>query len=813
MISAESAVKIEALRYRIAAWVMRHRNAVAAAFFAMTAGFAAGLPGVDIRTVFSDLLPKDDPFVQTFRDHPNFGNPLTISVMVKRVDGDIYNADTLNKVWQLTRDIDLTPGVDHDQILSITTEKARYAEATPRGVDMRPLMDNEPPRTADEIRDFRRRVDRSPNVRVFMISGDHSATLINATFIEHRLDYGVAFDFVRAIAERADDEHHDIYLAGQPMLTGWVYRLQQQTYGIFFVTLGALTLALMLYMRNLAGIVTPIVCSLVAAVWGFGMVGWLGHPVEPLLMIVPLLLVARSFSHCVQYTERYYEVLVKVRDKRKAAEITMGIMMAPSVLGILTDVFGIVFIAVAPIDTMVRHAIFCGFWALCIIPTGIFLASILLSWLPTPRNLEHIVTQGEQAHGFHALQKRVLGRVSALSHGRLAPITSVVMLVIAVGAVYTASLIRIGNPVEGSNLLWPDSDFNTAVRAINGHFPGVNTLEIVMEAREFDLEVRVARTPGVYEISQRIQQMVENDPDLRPRATLSFSDYMKEGNRLMSGGSPKWMPLDTDAESITAAGHAVIVGTSPVNFGHIVDFEQQDSTISLWYADNKQETVDLALASARRAVEAVGVEHDLFRVRLASGFIALQQAMNEVVSRYHWFILGLVNLAVLIISTYAYRSPVAAVILLVPVNLSNFLLLATMHLLGIGLDINAVIVAVIGVGVGIDYGIYLLSRICEEFNPHGQDWGLAIHAALTTTGKAIMFTATIMLVGILPWYFLSDLKFMADMGLLLVAIMLINMLLALIVLPLLVWWIKPAFAAREDLMLGENVDLDQLASR
>jgi uncharacterized protein len=194
---------------------------------------------------------------------------------------------------------------------------------------------------------------------------------------------------------------------------------------------------------------------------------------------------------------------------------------------------------------------------------------------------------------------------------------------------------------------------------------------------------------------------------------------------------------------------------------------------------------------------------------LGTGFIALQQAMNNVVHRFHWFILGLVNIAIAIISAYAYRSFVAALLLLVPVNLSNFLQIAAMNQLGIGLDINATIVAVMGVGVGIDYGIYLLSRICEEFSAHEHDWAAAITAALTTTGKAIMFTATIMLVGILPWYFLSDLKFMADMGMLLVAIMLINMVLSLIVLPLLVWYVKPKFAAREDLIVGEGVDLSR----
>lgn len=225
------------------------------------------------------------------------------------------------------------------------------------------------------------------------------------------------------------------------------------------------------------------------------------------------------------------------------------------------------------------------------------------------------------------------------------------------------------------------------------------------------------------------------------------------------------------------------------------------------YPSVKQETVDAALASAQRAVDIVGVEHKEFRVRMATGFIALQQAMNNVVSRYHWFILILVNIAIAIISVFAYRSIVAAVLLLIPVNLSNYLLMAAMHVLGIGLDINAVIVAVMGVGIGIDYGIYLLSRICEEFTVQEGDWAKAITAAMTTTGKAIMFTASMMLIGIIPWYFLSDLKFIADMGMLLAAIMLINMALSLIVLPLLVWLIKPRFASRTDLALSENIDL------
>ena len=199
---------MNALRFRIAAWVMRHRGLMALVFFVITAFFAAGLRGVELKTVFSDLLPKNDPFVQVFQDHRNFGNPLTITLMIKRKDGDIYNAETLGKVWQLTRDIDLAPGVDHDQILSIATEKARYAEATPEGIDMRPLMEDHVPSTPEELADFRRRVDKSANARAFLISGDSTSTLINATFIEQRLDYGEAFTYVHGLVDKYKDAHH-----------------------------------------------------------------------------------------------------------------------------------------------------------------------------------------------------------------------------------------------------------------------------------------------------------------------------------------------------------------------------------------------------------------------------------------------------------------------------------------------------------------------------------------------------------------------------------------------------------------------------
>ena len=126
---------MKGIRYRVAELTMKHRFVSALILFGFTAFFAVGLRGVELKTIFSDLFPKTHPFVQTYQDHPNFGNPLTVVMMVKRNDGgDIYNFETISKVWRLTREIDLAPSVDHDQVLSITTEKARYGQATPFGI-------------------------------------------------------------------------------------------------------------------------------------------------------------------------------------------------------------------------------------------------------------------------------------------------------------------------------------------------------------------------------------------------------------------------------------------------------------------------------------------------------------------------------------------------------------------------------------------------------------------------------------------------------------------------------------------------------
>ncbi|NQV22337.1 MAG: RND transporter, partial [Rhodospirillales bacterium] len=575
------------LRARLAYLAITYRLAFMAIMTVITVALGWGIRDIKIGTVFTDLLPGGHPFVHVFKDHPNFGNPLTIQVMLKVKEGTIYNAETLDKVWRMTRSIDLAPAVDHDLVVSISTEKARYAEADEYGIRSNALMGGHSPATPEELAEFRGNVEKAAGVVTFLISPDETSTMIRGTFIEHKMDYGETFEYVQKFIEAERDEKHDVYGAGQPMLTGWVYRYEGEMIGIFGITVAAMLLALLVYMRNIAGVFTPIITSIVAAIWGFGYVGWAGDNVEPLILVVPLLLVARSFSHAVQLTERYYEILLKTGNKLFSAQNSLRLLMAPGVLGIVTDATGLFLIGVAEIPMLQKFSIFCGFWAMSLIPTNAFLSPVILSYLPTPRNVNEMFSEhGDERSFFHRGVGTLLAKIGKLSHGKFANPTAIIVGITTLVSGVVMSQQIVGSSVEGSSILWEDSEFNESVRQLNRSFPGMNTLEVIFDGnKEF-----AARTADAAKTMIQLQREMESRPH-HPTASLSFADYLPEANRLFSGGNPKWMPMDDSDLSITSAANALMFGNSTKNYSHVVDYGLRHGTVSFWYKDKKTPTL------------------------------------------------------------------------------------------------------------------------------------------------------------------------------------------------------------------------------
>jgi len=176
---------------------------------------------------------------------------------------------------------------------------------------------------------------------------------------------------------------------------------------------------------------------------------------------------------------------------------------------------------------------------------------------------------------------------------------------------------------------------------------------------------------------------------------------------------------------------------------------------------------------------------------MAAGVVGTLAAANDEIFKAQLQLLVMTFAVSIILCSIAYRSIVAGLLLAIPLAVANYLVFAYMGLKDIGLGINTLPVATIAVGIGVDYGIYFLSRMREEYK-ETKDLQSAFFITIVTTGKAITFTALTVALGVVFWAF-SSLKFQADMGLLLTMVTFFHLIGTLVLLPALVLIVKPKF--------------------
>ena len=755
---------------RWAEWLYDHRLGAVIAVVLLTAFFAWEVKHLDISTRFSDLYPRNHPYIKTFEKYPAFGSPFTISLVIEVKNGTIYNSKTLQKIQEATRLVDLISGVDHDQILSIASRKVKHVEATIGGIQAANLLVGAVPSTPEEIAQLREKVRATGGVMGSLVSFQEDAALIQATFIERLTDYDVIFDSVNEIIKKLQDADHEIHAAGHPMLTGWVYHYQKEMYGIFALGLLAMGFFLVLHFRNIAGVVTPLVVAAVSAVWGFGFAGVLGYNLDPLIIVVPVLLVARALSHSVQMCERYFEIYNDTGDVKKASVESLVSLFPPGVVGIICDAAGLFIIAIAPIRLIEKLAYVCGLWSLSLVITAMVLTFLLLSYLPPPSNVRKIVLSTGREEGFLYRIFRFIALFS--SNPRWSIGTCVFFLLVTGASGWWAFNRSIGDVNPGTPLLWPDSPYNTAIRKINQRFAGFDVLQVVVEGKPESI-----KTSNGLNLMQSFQRYMERDPEVG--ATFSFADQVSQVNRLFHGGLPKWSVIpDKDADSAMIF-QLSMTGSSPGDFDRLFNRNFSAGNVTVWYKDHRGDTVERALRRAANYTQASGTDAGGgLQIRLAAGTIGLLGALNETIGRLEILTVVLISVVIFGVTSFIYRSFTAGLLLTVISNTAYLMTSAIMYRLEIGLDVNTLPIGAVGMGIGIDYNIYLMSRMCDEYriNPN---YSKLIPASIFTTGKAIFFTATTMVVGIILWYFMSSLRFQAEMGLLLSAVMMAHVILAL----------------------------------
>ena len=773
--------------------IMKHRFAVLGIILAVTVLFCVQIKNVAVETQFEDFLPSDHPYIKIHNKYvEQLGDPLKVIMMLKVEEGDVFNEETLHKIKRITYALDSIPGVNHNQVYSIGSRKLKKISVTSSAIFVKDLMETVPAND-EEMESFRDIVLNNGEVYGVWLSRDEKSTLFSAAFLPGLVDYNVLFEKVQEIIRDESDEKHSLYAAGEPVLTGWVYKFQEEMYAIFALTFLTLFCLLFCYFRNMVGVVVPMLATIIGGIWGLGFCGILGFNLEPLTLVIPLLIMARALSHSVQIMERYFECYNEHRELIPSCVECTASIVPPGLLGITTDAMGILLIAVAPIPVMQKLAYVCGFWAFSIIFTGLILTPVLISLFKPPKNIAKIVDMNQGA------TQKILGIMARLGYGKAGATCFGIAVILAGVTGWISSKVDIGDVNPGTPILWEDSAYNVAIEQINSNFPGTEELYVIAEG---DRDWAVG-DPKVLKVLDSFQRHMERSSLVA--GTNSIADFLPAFHRYVYAGYPKFEVLPTQIDESAQLFNVLSRGSGPGDFDRYYSRDGKNANIIIWYKDHMGETIRGGMSWVKEFIKEnkILLEDAKLTLQLASGNIGVLAALNETVQESQLLNFALVMGVIFVLCSITYQSMVAAFILMIPLNLTNLITLSIMKGLGIGLNINTLPIVSVGVGVGIDYGIYLLSRLCEEYQIRGSYSLATATAAVKTTGKAIFFTATTMIAAVIFWYFLSSLRFQAEMGLLLAIIMAINMVGALILIPSLVYVFKPKFLGKVKVLIKE----------
>lgn len=771
--------------HRFVELTWKHPKGTLGAIIIITVLFALRVPGVQIVSDFADLLPQDHPYIQLHNEiRDTFGGANNIIVAITVDEGTIFTNDTLDRIHRITLKVDALEGINHNLVTSLTHRNVRKVWFSGEGtVKSSPYFDPlKGGYSQEELEGIQQDVLADPRVYGLLVSPDLGSALVRGTLNEGALDYEKVFQQLQTIRAEEAAPGVRIYATGQPVLVGWVTSYADQILTIFLLTVAIMLALLVIHFRSLYGIFLPVIGIIVTSIWGLGTLSLLGYNLDPLMLVVPFLISARAMSHGIQIVERYYQEIAKGHDGQNAAHLAYVNLFRPGSLGVISDAIGLLLIAVGSVPINDKLAVYACLWALSVIVTVIIAIPCMLQLMPTPR---------VRTIGSKSLASLFLFIAGLVTRPRAPAIVLSVCGLLFIAALATSSKVTIGETEPGSPLLYADHDYNVSSQKINASFPGSEELYVIGQT---DAAGGLKR-PEVIKALADLQAHMLTDPELG--GTKGLPDLIRAVNRITHYNDPRWYAVPDDPR-LNGGLMFLYMMSSPVQ-GALLEFLDTDeinANIVFYYKDHQGTTIRRAIEMITQWKDRVESSVDGFTLKLAGGTIGVNAAINEAAFRTNLIIIPLVFALIFLSVAAFYSSFHAGLIMLVAMSWATALTYAYMGLTGIGINVNTVPIIAVGIGVGIDYSIYLMDRIRAEFEDR-LDLNKAIKSAVETTGKAIGFTAAVLIASVMMWVFVSELKFQADAAMLLIVMLALNAMASIFLVPAWLKKFKPEFITRQ----------------
>jgi len=644
--------------FKFAQAVVRFRIIFIFFFILLSIFFLSCLKDLKIQTNLGDFVPQGHPYILVQNKLTRvFGGLNQVSIALEVKEGNIFNKEVLAKIIRITNDLYLMDGINAGRITSLSARKIKHVEADSEGFHVQRVL-SDIPQDSIQMEELKKRIINNPNVYIRMVSQDFKSTLIQADF-ESGVSSRDIFHNLREISQREKDANTNIYLAGRPILEGWLDFYLPKMLLVLLFTIIVIAIILYLTFRSKRGVILPLLDSSLATVWAMGIITLLKFRLDPSTMLIPFLILALGVSHSVHSMKRYYEEMKDSSlDSKQAVVNSVSSLFVPGLTSIITDGLAFLSLLLIPIATIRNMAAVAGLGVLCNFPTSFIFTPAILSFLDRPRILE--VKREEK----HTIVDRFLKRIVYLAINRkLRKVAIICFILIGLLGLNGVKKTVVGDNTEGSSHLYPDSPYNKAERFINQHFGGTNSYYIFVEGTQ---DAMINR--DVLNDMDSLQNFLEEEIE-EAGYTISLADYVKAMNMAVFEGKREHFIIPKKSRTIAEYVFLYDISSFPGDFTPVVSIDYAFANIKVDLKDHKSQTIDKVINKTKEWLNnypgnsGVGFLY-------AGGDIGILAAINEIINRTISSNIFLIAGLVLFYVSIAFGSIIAALLLLLPLFLS-----------------------------------------------------------------------------------------------------------------------------------------------
>jgi predicted RND superfamily exporter protein len=739
---------------------------------------------LQLQASFEKTIPTSHPYIANFLKHQNdlsgLGN--SVRIAVARPNGTLYDAKYLDTLRNISDEVFLMPGVDRARMKSLWTPSTRWIGVTEEGLEGGPVIPDGYDGSPKSLQQLAANIARSGEVGQ-LVARDARSTVIFVPLLAKdatgkALDYGAFSQRLEQLRAKYEAQGVAIHITGFAKIVGDLIDGIRAVLVFFAIAVLIATAMVYWYTRCLRSTVLVVLASLIAVVWQLGLLPTFGFSLDPYSILVPFLVFAIGMSHGAQKMNGILQDIGRGLDKLVAARFTFRRLFLAGLTALLADAVGFAVLLVIDIQAIRELAIAASLGVAVLIFTNLILLPILLSYTGASPKAAQRSLRAELADEAGATKHPLWAALDRFTTRPWATVAVCAGLMMGVGGFLASTQLKIGDLDPGAPELRADSRYNRDVAYLNTAYGASSDVLAVM-----------VKTPdgkcSNYEALNKVDAL---EWQLRQLDGVESTNTLALLNRrVLSGlneGNPKWYDFVPNQDMLNTATASAPRGL--YNDGCSL------LTVYVYLRDHKADTLSRVVAHVEQFAHENNSPNATFL--LAAGSAGIEAATNIVVKDAWRKMLLLVYGAVVVLCFITFRSWRAVVVAVLPLVVTSFLAEALMVALGMGVKVATLPVVALGVGIGVDYALYILSVTLAQLRT-GQTLSEAYYRALLFTGKVVMLTGITLAVGVVTWV-ASPIKFQADMGVLLAFMFLWNMLGALVLLPALAHFLlRPAAAA------------------